>query len=59
VFVRLAESFRVAARQVADPDDLADALADALARNEPALLTAKVSEMPDRWPYIHLRRVRG
>jgi acetolactate synthase-1/2/3 large subunit len=57
--VRLAESFRMAARQVAGPDDLADALADALARDEPALLTAKVGEMPDPWPYIHLPQVRG
>jgi acetolactate synthase-1/2/3 large subunit len=58
-FVRLAESFGMAARQVMGPDDLADALADALARDEPALLTAKVGEMPDPWPYIHLPRVRG
>jgi acetolactate synthase-1/2/3 large subunit len=58
-FVRLAESFGMAARRVSDPDDLADALADALARDEPALLTAKVGEMPDPWPYIHLPRVRG
>jgi acetolactate synthase I/II/III large subunit len=58
-FVRLASSFGMAARQVADPDDLEGALADALARGEPALLTAKVGEMPDPWPYIHLPRVRG
>jgi acetolactate synthase-1/2/3 large subunit len=58
-FVRLAESFGMAARQVAGPDELAGALADALARGEPALLTAKVGEMPDPWPYIHLPRVRG
>jgi thiamine pyrophosphate-dependent acetolactate synthase large subunit-like protein len=49
----------MSARQVADPDDLAEALSDALARNEPALLTAKVGEMPDPWPHIHLSRVRG
>jgi acetolactate synthase-1/2/3 large subunit len=58
-FVRLAESFGMAARQVADPDDLETALADAFARDEPALLTAKVGEMPDPWPHIHLPRVRG
>jgi acetolactate synthase-1/2/3 large subunit len=58
-FVRLAESFGMAARQVAGPDHLADALADALAQREPALLTAKVGEMPDPWPYIHLPRARG
>jgi acetolactate synthase-1/2/3 large subunit len=58
-FVRLAESFGMPARQVADPDDLADALADALAQDEPALITAKVGEMPDPWSYIHLPRLRG
>jgi acetolactate synthase-1/2/3 large subunit len=58
-FVQLASSFGMPARQVMDPDDLADALADALSRDEPALLTAKVAEMPDPWPYIHLPRVRG
>ena len=58
-FVRLASSFGMAARQVTDPDELADALTDAVAQGEPALLTAKVGEMPDPWPYIHLPRVRG
>jgi acetolactate synthase-1/2/3 large subunit len=58
-FVRLAGSFGMAARQVADPDELEGALANALAEGEPALLTAKVAEMPDPWPYIHLPRVRG
>jgi acetolactate synthase I/II/III large subunit len=58
-FVRLAESFGMIARQVADPNELEGALADALSRGEPTLLTAKVGEMPDPWPYIHLPRVRG
>ena len=58
-FVRLAESFGMAARQVADPDDLAGALSEALAQGEPALLVAKVGELPDPWPHIHLPRVRG
>ena len=58
-FVQLASSFGMAARQVRGPDDLAEALADALSRDEPALLTAKVGEMPDPWPYIHLPRVRA
>jgi acetolactate synthase-1/2/3 large subunit len=46
-------------RQVSDADDLADALAEALARDEPALIAVKVGEMPDPWPYIHLPQVRG
>jgi acetolactate synthase-1/2/3 large subunit len=58
-FVQLASSFGMAARQLADPDELESALADALAEGGPALLTAKVGEMPDPWPHIHLPRVRG
>jgi acetolactate synthase I/II/III large subunit len=58
-FVQLASSFGMAARPVSGPDDLADCLAAALARDEPALLTVKVGEMPDPWPHIHLPRVRG
>jgi acetolactate synthase-1/2/3 large subunit len=58
-FVRLAESFGMPGRQVSDADDLADALAEALARDEPALIAVKVGEMPDPWPYIHLPQVRG
>jgi acetolactate synthase I/II/III large subunit len=58
-FPRLAESFGMAARQIADPDDLVDSLADAIAHDEPALLAVSVGEMPDPWPYIHLPRARG
>jgi acetolactate synthase-1/2/3 large subunit len=58
-FVRLAESFGMAAQQVSGPDHLAEALAGALARDEPALLAVKVGEMPDPWRHIHLPRVRG
>ena len=57
-FVRLADSFGMAARgQRAGRPRRGPA--DALARDEPALLTAKVGEMPDPWPYIHLPRVRA
>jgi acetolactate synthase-1/2/3 large subunit len=58
-FVRLADSFGMLARQVADADGLANALTDALRRDEPALIAVRVGEMPDPWPYIHLPRVRG
>jgi hypothetical protein len=34
-------------------------LADALARDEPALLTVKVGEMPDPWHHIMLPKERG
>jgi acetolactate synthase-1/2/3 large subunit len=58
-FVQLAQSFGMTARQVADPDDLAEALTDAFGRDEPALITVKVGEMPDPWSHIILPRVRG
>jgi acetolactate synthase I/II/III large subunit len=58
-FVRLADSFDTPARQVVDADGLADALVDALGRDEPALIAVKVGEMPNPWPYIQLPRVRG
>ena len=57
-FVRLADSFGMPPRR-SRARRAADALADALARDEPALIEAKVGEMPDPWPYIHLPRVRG
>jgi acetolactate synthase-1/2/3 large subunit len=58
-FVQLASSFGMAAQQVTGPDHLAEALAAALARDEPALLTVKVGELPDPWHHIMLPKVRG
>jgi acetolactate synthase-1/2/3 large subunit len=58
-FVPLAQSFGMAAQQISGPDHLAEALAVALARDEPALLSVKVGEMPDPWPHIMLPKVRG
>ena len=58
-FVRLADSFGVFARRTTDPDGLQDALEQALAQDEPALIEVKVGELPDPWPHIVLPRVRG
>jgi acetolactate synthase-1/2/3 large subunit len=58
-FVRLADSFGVFARAAEDPDDLRDALEQALARDEPALIEVKVGQFPDPWRQIVLPRVRG
>jgi acetolactate synthase-1/2/3 large subunit len=58
-FVQLAQSFGMAAQQVTGPEHLEETLADALAHDEPALLTVKVGEMPDPWHHIMLPRVRG
>jgi acetolactate synthase-1/2/3 large subunit len=57
-FVRLAESFGVAARRVERPQELQIALEQELAAARPALievaLTPGVETSP--WPYIHMRR---
>jgi acetolactate synthase-1/2/3 large subunit len=58
-FVRLAESFGIAGRRVADPDGLRRALEQCLAANEPALIEVPVGEMPSPWPFIDLPKVRG
>ena len=57
-FVRLAESFGVAARRVTAPSELRTALEQELAAGRPALievaLTPGVETTP--WPFIHMRR---
>jgi acetolactate synthase-1/2/3 large subunit len=57
-FVRLAESFGVAARRVTEPRELRSALEQELAAERPALievaLTPGVEATP--WPYISMRR---
>jgi acetolactate synthase-1/2/3 large subunit len=57
-FVRLAESFGVAARRVTEPSGLRGALEQELAAGRPALievaLTPGVEATP--WPFIHMRR---
>jgi acetolactate synthase-1/2/3 large subunit len=58
-FVRLADSFGVVAQRVDNPEDLQDALAQALARAAPALIEVKVGAFPDPWRHIALPRVRG
>jgi acetolactate synthase-1/2/3 large subunit len=58
-FLRLAESFGIAGRRVADPDGLRRTLEQCLAANEPALIEVPVGEMPSPWPFIDLPKVRG
>jgi acetolactate synthase I/II/III large subunit len=58
-FVRLAESFGITGRRVADPHGLRRALEQCLAANEPALIEVPVGEMPSPWPFIDLPKVRG
>ncbi len=58
-FVRLGESFGIAAHRVTGPEGLRHALDRSLARNEPALIEVPVGEMPSPWQFIDLPKVRG
>ena len=58
-FVRLAESFGIAAHRVTGPERLRHALEQSLAKNEPTLIEVPVGDMPSPWQFIDLPRVRG
>lgn len=57
-FVKLAESFDVAAQRVSTPAELRPALEAALAAERPALIEVVVEPGTETspWPYIHMRR---
>jgi acetolactate synthase I/II/III large subunit len=57
-FVRLAESFGVAARRVHEPHELQNALEHALADGRPALIEVALEAGAEAspWPYIHMRQ---
>jgi acetolactate synthase-1/2/3 large subunit len=57
-FVRLAESFGVAARRVAEPRELARALEAELTVGRPSLIEVAVEPRSETspWPFIHMRR---
>ena len=58
-FVRMAESFGLAAWRADTPAALRAALDAALARQAPALIHVRLGELPSPWPLILLPRVRG
>lgn len=57
-FVRLAESFGVAARRVTEPPELRSALERELAAGRPALIEVALEPGVEAspWPFIHMRR---
>jgi len=57
-FVKLADSFGVAARRVASPDELRGALETELAAARPALIEVAVEPGTETspWPFIHMRK---
>jgi len=58
-FLRLADSFGIAASRARDPGELRAALEQALADGGPSLVEVPVGEMPSPWRFIHMPRVRG
>ena len=58
-FVAFAKSFGMNTWRADTPEALEPALSDALARREPALIHARVGEMPSPWDMLALPRVRG
>ena len=59
-FVRLAESFGVAAERARKPEELRAALKRAFKRRDgPTLIEVPVGPFPSPWEFIHMPRVRG
>ncbi|SJZ49008.1 acetolactate synthase-1/2/3 large subunit [Enhydrobacter aerosaccus] len=57
-FVKLAESFGVAAERVSSPAELRAALSRRIANGKPALIHCPVGSLPDPWSLVALPRAR-
>jgi acetolactate synthase-1/2/3 large subunit len=57
-FVKLAESFGIAAERARSPAELEVALTRAIAKGGPTLIDCPVGALPDPWPLVTLPRVR-
>jgi acetolactate synthase-1/2/3 large subunit len=57
-FVRLAEAYGLSAYRADSPEALQPALADAIARDRPALIHVRCGSMPSPWDMIRMPRVR-
>ena len=58
-FVKLAESFGVAAYRAKSAKELERAVADAISKNAPALVHVPCGVMPSPWDMLQMPRVRG
>jgi acetolactate synthase-1/2/3 large subunit len=58
-FMRLADSFGIGGYRVKDPSGLRQALEQALAKNEPAIIEVPTGDLPDPWQFIDMAKVRG
>jgi len=58
-FVAYARSFGAQARRATTPDELRRELDEAFSSHQPTIVHVPVGEMPDPWPWMVRRRVRG
>jgi len=58
-FVRMAQSFGIAAARVATPEALEAELRRAIAADMPALIEVPIGDVPSPWKYVQLPKVRG
>ena len=57
-FVKLGESFGIAAERVKSPAELGAAISRGIAKGGPMLIDCPVGELPDPWPLVQLPRIR-
>jgi acetolactate synthase-1/2/3 large subunit len=57
-FVKLAESFGIAAERARSPDELSAAISRGIARGGPTLIDCPVGEFPDPWSLVQVMRIR-
>ena len=57
-FVKLGESFGIAAERVGSPDELSTAISRGIARGGPTLIDCPVGEFPDPWSLVQVPRIR-
>ena len=57
-FVKLGDSFGIAAERVKSPAELGAAITRGFARGGPTLIDCPVGVLPDPWPLVMLPRIR-
>jgi acetolactate synthase-1/2/3 large subunit len=57
-FVKLGESFGIAAERVKSPDELGAAISRGIARGGPTLIDCPVGPLPDPWSIVQVPRIR-
>ncbi|MBL6613379.1 MAG: hypothetical protein ISP45_05195 [Reyranella sp.] len=57
-FVKLGESFGIAAERVKSPEELSSAISRGIARGSPTLIDCPVGELPDPWSIVQVPPIR-